>query len=121
MLQQLLGHTSSIYAIAVSPDGELAITGGGDDVAILWRIASGTQLAVLRGHTDSVVAVAWSHTGTMAATASLDSTVRVWDRSGTLIHVIEGPSAEIEWLSWHPKGDVLLAGRRDSVMGPACY
>lgn len=69
------------------------------------------SIATLRGHTDSVVAVAWSYTGSMLATAGLDSSVRVWDRAGALLHTIDGPSAEVEWLSWHPKGDVLLAGR----------
>lgn len=110
-MQQLRQHTSSVYAIAVSPDGALLASGGGDDVAVLWDVATMKPLATLRGHTDSVVAVAWSYTGSMLATAGLDSTVRVWDRAGALLHAIEGPSAEVEWLSWHPKGDVLLAGR----------
>jgi WD40 repeat protein len=108
---QLRGHTSSVFAIAVSPDGALVATGGGDDVGIIWELATQAQVAVLRGHTDSVVAVAWNAAGTMLATGALDSSIRVWDRVGALLHTIEGPSAEIEWLSWHPKGDVLLAGR----------
>jgi angio-associated migratory cell protein len=110
-LAQLRGHSSSVYAIAVSPDGLLAASGGGDDIAIIWDVATQTQVAVLRGHTDSVVAVAWNTSGTMLATGSLDSSIRIWDAKGCFLHAIDGPSAEIEWLTWHPKGDVLLAGR----------
>ena len=120
--QQFRGHSASIYATAVSPDGALVATGGGDDVAMIWSLASPSPaaVAVLRGHTDSVVAIAWNHVGTMLATASLDSTVRIWDRAGALLHCIEGPSAEIEWLSWHPKGDVLLAGRQVAARAGTC-
>lgn len=56
-------------------------------------------------------------TGSLLATASLDSTVRVWRVSdGHCLQTLEGPGDGVEWLQWHPKGDVLLAGSEDFTM-----
>ena len=29
------------------------------------------------------------------------------------MHKLEGPADGVEWISWHPKGDVILAGSED--------
>ena len=40
--------------------------------------------------------------------------VGVWDTSsGQCKRMLEGPTGTIEWLHWHPKGDVILAGSDD--------
>jgi WD40 repeat protein len=40
--------------------------------------------------------------------------VGVWDSAtGHCAHMLEGPGGTIEWLRWHPKGDVILAGSDD--------
>jgi WD40 repeat protein len=56
-------------------------------------------------------------TGSLLGTASLDGTVRVWSAAdGSLVRVCEGPAEGCEWLAWHPKGDVVLAGSEDFSM-----
>jgi ribosome assembly protein SQT1 len=46
----------------------------------------------------------------------LDGLVRVWDSdSGALKRSLEGPS-DVEWLSWHSKGNVLLCGSSDGTV-----
>ena len=38
----------------------------------------------------------------------------VWDAStGEQQRVLEGSGEAVEWLSWHPRGKVLLAGSED--------
>jgi angio-associated migratory cell protein len=38
----------------------------------------------------------------------------VWDAAtGAHVHDLEGPGGAIEWVAWHPKGSVLLAGSDD--------
>lgn len=55
--------------------------------------------------------------GSLLATASLDSTVRVWRVSdGSCVQTLEGPGDGVEWLTWHPKGDVVLAGSEDFTL-----
>jgi WD40 repeat protein len=44
-----------------------------------------------------VISVAFSSDGRLCATGSMDATVRVWTvATGALVHVLEGPGAEIE-------------------------
>jgi ribosome assembly protein SQT1 len=55
--------------------------------------------------------------GSLLATASLDSTVRVWRVSdGACVQSLEGPGDGVEWVAWHPKGDVVLAGSEDFTL-----
>ena len=45
----------------------------------------------------------------------MDGTVRVWcSADGSLLHALEGCTADIEWLQFHPSGPVLLCGSADS-------
>ena len=40
--------------------------------------------------------------------------MRLWETgSGRCIHALEGPGEAVEWLTWHPRGDVILAGSED--------
>ena len=40
--------------------------------------------------------------------------VKIWgSENGELVQTLEGPSEGIEWLDWHPKGNILLAGSED--------
>ena len=34
-------------------------------------------------------------------------------RTGRKLHELEGPTEGIEWLCWHPVGDVVVAGSED--------
>mmetsp|Transcript_18190 Transcript_18190/g.42309 ORF Transcript_18190/g.42309 Transcript_18190/m.42309 type:complete len:468 (-) Transcript_18190:45-1448(-) len=116
-------HKQSVLSVAISPvDRQAVITGGQDDVAVLWRLqeaANGNLECLehrrLEGHKDSVSQVAFSHDGQYAATGSYDGTVRIWTSGGDLVHALEGPSKEIEWLLWHPKGHAILAGSADTM------
>jgi hypothetical protein len=44
-------------------------------------------------------------------------TVKVWSTSdGQLKQTLEGPGGSVDWLAWHPKGDVVLAGSEDFTL-----
>jgi WD40 repeat protein len=64
-----------------------------------------------------VTLLCFRHAGGLLATASLDSTVRVWRVSdGSCVQTLEGPGDGVEWVTWHPKGDVVLAGSEDFTL-----
>uniref|UniRef100_A0A5B6Z278 Putative angio-associated migratory cell protein n=1 Tax=Davidia involucrata TaxID=16924 RepID=A0A5B6Z278_DAVIN len=111
------GHTSELYTVACSPtDATLVATGGGDDKGFLWRIGQGDWASELQGHKDSVSSLAFSTDGQLLASGSFDGLIKVWDSSGNLKCTLEGPGGGIEWVRWHPRGHLVLAGSEDSAV-----
>ncbi|XP_021300089.1 angio-associated migratory cell protein [Herrania umbratica] len=111
------GHTGELYAVACSPtDPVLVATGGGDDRGFLWKIGHADWASELQGHTDSVSSLAFSNDGQLLASGGFDGLVKIWDTSGNLKCTLEGPGGGIEWVRWHPKGHLILAGSEDCTV-----
>ncbi|KAK2404289.1 COMPASS H3K4 histone methylase component WDR5B [Trifolium repens] len=109
------GHTGELYSVACSPtDTALVATGGGDDRGFLWKINNGEWASELKGHEESVSSLGFSHDGTFLASGGLDGTVKIWDASGNLKGELEGAGGGIEWIRWHPRGNMLMAGFEES-------
>ena len=109
------GHTDGVFSVALHPTEPLGLSGGGDDRAFLWNTTDGATVHDLGKHGDSVVAVAFSSDGDLAATGGYDGVVKVFDsKTGALVQSMEGPQ-EVEWLNWHNKGPVVLAGSTDGT------
>jgi WD40 repeat protein len=73
------GHTGSVYAVAVTPDGRHVVSGYGDKTLRVWDLATGVTKTTLQGHTGSVRAVAVTPDGRHVVSGSDDNTLRVWD------------------------------------------
>jgi WD40 repeat protein len=127
----LSGHTSSVLAVAFSPDGRLVLTGSADRTARLWEVVSGKSVATLSEHTDSVTAVAFSPDGRQVATGPNDGTARLWGTaSGKAIATLSGHtkpfgragvafSPDGRLLLTNPFGDYNTAGLWDTASGKA--
>lgn len=70
----------SVRAIALSPDGHLALSGG-EEMLRLWDIAAGKEVHNFTGHLNSVLSVAFSPDGRFALSGSDDKTLKLWDLS----------------------------------------
>ncbi|MFI9559435.1 nSTAND1 domain-containing NTPase [Nonomuraea endophytica] len=93
----LTGHTSSIYALAFSPDGRILATGGKDRTVRLWDVSDPAHAKPLgtpiSGPADTVYALDFSPTGQTLAIGSRDGTIRLWDlRTSTLIPPLTTPA-----------------------------
>eukprot|EP00904_Undaria_pinnatifida_P014197 jgi/Undpi1/9908/HiC_scaffold_28.g12362.m1 len=67
-------------------------------------------------HTDTVASVGFSTDGSLAASGCYGGLLRVWEtNTGALKHVLEGPE-DIECLTWHTVGNVLLTGSQDGTV-----
>ncbi|KAJ3683167.1 hypothetical protein LUZ60_013394 [Juncus effusus] len=110
------GHSDEVYAVACSPvDPSLVATGSKDEKGFLWKIGPPDSFLELQGHTDTVYSVAFNHDGKLLATGGYDGLVRIWDAStGTQKCNPLEASAKLEWIKWHPKGNVIIGGSEDA-------
>jgi tRNA A-37 threonylcarbamoyl transferase component Bud32 len=96
----ILKQESRVVHGDLSPDGNLYITGGEDNLVHLWDAKTGQPAyPPLRGHTNTVMHSAFSPDSRLLATTSLDYSTRLWDAAtgathgppllhdGTMIHV----------------------------------
>jgi ribosome assembly protein SQT1 len=61
-----------------------------------------------------VVDVKFNVAGTLLASAGMDGLVKVWTvADGAEAKTLDGPTEDITWVQWHPKGDIVLAGSSD--------
>jgi WD40 repeat protein len=53
-LRTLRGHTGTVNAVAVTPDGRCVVSGSQDKTLKVWNLESGEELRTLKGYTDTV-------------------------------------------------------------------
>ncbi|MFZ0841678.1 MAG: c-type cytochrome [Xanthobacteraceae bacterium] len=137
---QLRGHGGPVRALAVSPDGQRALSGSFDSTAILWSLNNDTAEKVLRFHDGAVNAVTILGVDRFA-TAGEDRRIAIWsvgaDQPDKVLEGHDGPIAALAaspdgaWLasaSWDHavrlwplrSGDAhVLTGHQDNVNGVA--
>ena len=79
LVRTLVGHSGSVYTVAVSPDGTRIVSGSTDSTIKVWDLASGACVRTLEGHSDMVLSVAVSSDGRHIVSGSYDKTVKIWD------------------------------------------
>src|SRR5215470_5669318 len=110
---QLRGHGGPVRALAISPDGKLAVSGSFDTSAIRWSLEREAAIEVLRFHEGAVNAVAYLPDGRVA-TAGEDGRIALW-RSGEPqpAAVLEGHAAPVVALAVSPDGKMLASASWD--------
>jgi cytochrome c len=110
---QLRGHGGPVRALAISPDGQTAISGSFDSTAIRWSLTRNAAEQVLRFHADAVNAVALLGDG-RAATAGADGRIAIWTPGRAQPDaVLEGHTAPIAALALSPDGAILASASWD--------
>src|SRR5204863_2512004 len=113
---QLRGHGGPVRALAISADGQSAISGSFDSTAIRWSLTRNAAEQVLRFHSDAVNAVAQLADG-RAATAGADGRIAIWTfGKAEPDAVFEGHTAPIVALAASPDGATLASASWDHTV-----
>ena len=104
----------AVDSVAFSPDGQHIVTGGGEQVARVWEVASGRELLTLSGHHGEILSVAFSPDGQRIVTGSEDHTAKVWEAaSGRELLTIKGHILGILSVAFSPDGQRIITGSQD--------
>jgi cytochrome c len=115
-LAQLRGHGGPVRALALSADGQSAISGSFDSTAICWSLTRNAAEQVLRFHADAVNAVVLFGER-RAATAGADGRIAIWTLGKTEPDkVLEGHTAPIVALAVSPDGATLASASWDHTV-----
>src|SRR4051794_14282822 len=113
---QLRGHGGPVRALAISADGQTAVTGSFDSTAIRWSLTRNVAEQVLRFHSDAVNAVVLLGDG-RAATAGADGRIAIWTAGNVRPDaVLEGHTAPIAALAVSPDGATLASASWDHTL-----
>jgi WD40 repeat protein len=113
---ELAGHERLVTSVDFSPDGRRLVSASRDRDAILWDVASGKTLRVLRGHFGPVSDARFSTDGRWIVTAGPRS-VGLWRaQTGELVRLLDGPLGPYTAVSFSPDSRTILAASGDGVV-----
>src|ERR1700694_2795225 len=115
-LAQLRGHGGPVRALAISPDGTIALSGSFDSSAIRWSLERNSALDVLRFHQSAVNAAAILPDGRLV-TGGEDAQIALWSTgSKEPAVVLKGHTAPIVALAVSPDGATLASASWDRTI-----
>ena len=115
LLRVLTGHTGTVEALAVAPDGSWLASA--DATVRIWDPHTGQARHTLTGHTGTVAALAVAPDGAWLASASYDATVRIWDpHTGQARHTLTGHTDRVAALAVAPDGAWLASASYDATV-----
>jgi len=112
-----LAHADTVYDLAVSPEGGMLATAGGDKLIKLWEMISQREIARLEGHAGAVTGLGFNTNGAELVSVSADKQLKVWDvktRESTL--TMSGRKHGFNAATWSADGRTVLAVDDDGRM-----
>jgi WD40 repeat protein len=107
-------RTSATETVAISDDGRLGLSGGGDKRIRLWDLTTGRLVLELSGHTGRVHALDFGPGDATAVSGASDKTVRVWDlKAGRELACFQGHTRIVDCVAFAPDGSSVASGARD--------
>ncbi|MFI8831752.1 trypsin-like peptidase domain-containing protein [Streptomyces afghaniensis] len=114
--RMLSGHTEAVRCVALTPDGQVAVSGSVDHRVILWDAAQGEFVRSFQAHNDTVHAVAVSPDGQLVVSGSQDASSIIWDvATGGVRHRFGHESAVLA-IALSPDGALVACGTADGAV-----
>ncbi|QSJ16306.1 WD40 repeat domain-containing protein [Nostoc sp. UHCC 0702] len=107
-------HTDKVASVAISPDGQILVSGCADKTINLWNLNTGNLIRTLTGDLGEVSSVAVSPDGNFLAVGSCEhpkSNVQIWHlKTGKLLHTLLGHQKPVNVVAISPDGQILASG-----------
>jgi WD40 repeat protein/serine/threonine protein kinase len=110
-LEHLKGQDTFSRAIALSPDGSIAITGGNQG-AYLRDVTKKSRPKILAHH-GKITGVAVGMNGALFCTTGKDLSLKFWSPSGVLLHEQSGLSSTVRTITFSEDSSLLLLTTED--------
>ena len=118
----LKGHKERISAVAITPDGQRAVSAGHnytnqDRSLRVWDLNTGMCQGFLQGHSDEAYAIVIAPNGKQVISAGRDRTLRVWDlASGRCLRTLEGHANSVFDLALSSDGLKIVSASADKTL-----
>jgi len=107
-------HTDTIFDLAVSADGGVVATAGGDRLVKTWEILSQREVARFEGHVGAVLGVAFNPSGSELVSVGADKQLKLWDtRTREAVVTIGGRRHNLNAVAWAADGSRVAAVDED--------
>jgi serine/threonine protein kinase len=114
---RLTGHTNAVRSIAVSRDGQRAVTGSDDRTLRLWDLASGREIERWTGHRAEIASVALSADEHFIVSGGRDQTLRLWDVRGRReVRSFPVPRGLVFAVAFSSDGKTVVSGHFDTTI-----
>jgi len=98
MQKRLTGHGHYVQDVAISSDGQFALSGSWDGTLRLWDLNTGNTTRRFVGHSKDVLSVAFSADNRQIVSGSRDQTINLWNTLGQCKYTIT-ENGHKEWVS----------------------
>ena len=115
LLHSLKGHTSRIFHIAWSQDGQTLVSASDDGAVKLWN-TSGELLDSLEGHAVRGSNLAFSQDNGILSYADNNGTIKMSTTSRKLLGSLEGHTEPVNHVAWSQDGKILTSASMDGTV-----
>jgi len=106
-----------VWAVAVTPNGRVIVSGNNDGTIRLLHKRQGKILKVISAHLGPVWSVAVSPDGRTIASGGADGTIKLWNfYSGKLIRTLDGDTDGVFSVVFSPDGQALASVGKDNTL-----
>jgi WD40 repeat protein len=113
-VRTLMGHTSWVRSVVVSPNGQVLASGSGDRTIKIWSMQTGELLKTLTGHHTWIRTLAISPDNQMLVSGCNDNTVYLWElATGKQCYTLTGHNDWVRAIAVSPNGRLLASGSQD--------
>lgn len=116
MLHTFRGHSDSIYAVDISPNGKILVTGSHNNIKT-WNLETGTEIYTLVGHNGRILSVNVSPDGEKIASGSSDKNIKIWQlETGKLLRTLRGHTNDVNSVVISPDSQTLVSASSDHTI-----